>query len=455
MMPYDPDHGSLRAFDGNGHLTGKTFVAIAAMGYGFLHGAIAKVLIVCPSSVISVWPKEFTAFADFPYDVKVLDGPVAKRARELDSWPENRENLQAAVTNYEGVWRMMNSVIAWKPDFILCDEAHRIKTPGARQSKALHRLAGIAGYRMILTGTPVTQGPLDFWSMYHFLSPGYFGNSFYSFRNRYANMVEIGGPNGRFKKVVSYKNLDELAAKAHAIAYRITKAEALDLPEQVDVIRECTLESAAAKVYRDMVRESVAELESATIVTAANVLARLLRLSQITGGFVGGDDARLHQVSKAKLELLEDVLEDLIAAGKKVVIFARFTPEMRAIEDLLIKREIGYARIAGDVDMKTRGGEVMRFQEDAGCMVFLAQIQTAGLGITLTAADTAIYYSLSYSLADYDQSRSRIHRLGQKNACTYIHLVAKDTVDEQVIRALAGKRDIAAAVVDNWRALLR
>ena len=102
-----------------------------------------------------------------------------------------------------------------------------------------------------------------------------------------------------------------------------------------------------------------------------------------------------------------------------------------------------------------RGEMVRKFQEDEECRVFLAQIQTAGLGITLTAADTAIYYSLSYSFADYDQSRSRIHRIGQKNSCTYIHLVASGSVDEQILKALAEKRNIAATVVDNWRTLIR
>jgi len=425
------------------------------MGTAFSHRKIGRVLIVAPSSVVPVWPKEFEAYADFPFEMLVLSGSVSSRISRLNSWAKSDGALQITVINYEAIWRMVEAIKVWQPDMILCDESSRIKSAGARQSKALHKLAKVAKYRMILTGTPVTQGPLDFYSQYNFLSPGYFGTSYYSFRARYANMIEIGGPSGKFKKVVSYKNLDELTAKAHAIAFRITKAEALDLPEQIDIVRSCTLEPAAAKVYREMVRESVAELESETVVTAANVLSRLLRLSQIAGGFLGDDDKKVHKVSTAKMDLLEDILEDLLDAGKKVVIFVRFIPELAAIETLLNKKKVGFVRISGDVRQEDRGELVRIFQEDEECRVFLAQIQTAGLGITLTAADTAIYYSLSYSFADYDQSRSRIHRIGQKNSCTYIHLVASGTVDEQILKALAEKRSIATTVVDNWRTLIR
>ena len=170
---------------------------------------------------------------------------------------------------------------------------------------------------------------------------------------------------------------------------------------------------------------------------------------------MGDDEHNIHKISTAKMQLLEDILEDLLDAGKKVVIFVRFIPELAAIESLLNKKKVGCVRISGDVRQEDRGEMVRRFQEDEDCRVFIAQIQTAGLGITLTAADTAIYYSLSYSFADYDQSRSRIHRIGQKNACTYIHLWQVAPSMNRSLKALAEKRSIAATVVDNWRTLIR
>ena len=153
--------------------------------------------------------------------------------------------------------------------------------------------------------------------------------------------------------------------------------------------------------------------------------------------------------------LLEETLDDLIEAGKKVVVFARFVPEIEAIVKMLEKKKVAHGLIYGATPMDARGEMVESFQTDPAVKVFVAQVQTAGLGITLHAADTAIFYSLDYSFANYDQCRARIHRIGQKNNCTYIHLVANNTVDEKVLAALAEKKSLADQVVDNWRELLR
>ena len=200
----------------------------------------------------------------------------------------------------------------------------------------------------------------------------------------------------------------------------------------------------------ELLKENITVLSEEKVITAQNVLSRLLRLSQLTGGFVGtGEEAA--EVSSAKLNLLEETLKEIMAGGKKVVVFARFTAEIQAIKKMLERLNLNYAYIAGEVAQKLRGGEVERFQHDEDCKVFLAQTRTAGLGLTLTAADTAIFYSLDYSFADYDQARCRIHRIGQKNRCTYIHLLAQNTVDEKVLEVLKNKRSVADDVVDKWR----
>jgi SNF2 family DNA or RNA helicase len=425
---------------------GKTITAIAIAGRRFQRGEIQRCLVVAPASVVPVWPQEFNLHADFPHEVLVLEGPVAKREQALLNWRPEPGKLHVAVVNYEATWRMEEALAKWIPDMIICDESQRIKTPGAKQSKAMHRLGRIAKYRLILTGTPVTQGPLDFFSQYKFLDPGIFGNSYYAFRGRYAVM---GGYENR--QVVGYKNLPELIRKAHSIAFRVTKEEALDLPPFVNQVLYCELERKAMSIYTQLKKESVAELSSEKVLTATNVLSRLLRLSQITGGYLGDGEGGIEQVSKAKMKLLEETLNDLLGVGKKVIIFARFLPEITAIRKLLEKKGIDYEWIAGEVKMEDRGEAVRRFQEEPSCKVFVAQIQTAGLGITLTAADTAIFYSLDYSFANYDQARARLHRIGQRNSVTYIHLVARGTVDEKVLKALQKKKNVANEVVDNWR----
>lgn len=424
--------------------TGKTLISIGIAGYLYLQKEINKLLIVAPLSITKVWEEEFQKFADFDYQLEVLEGPTKEKSETLRNLFGIK--LQVAVVNYESCWRMEKEIALWKPDMIICDESSKIKNPQAKQSKALHRLGKISKHNMILTGTPVTNNPLDFFSQYKFLDESIFGGSYYSFRARYAIMGGYGN-----YQVVGYKNLPELTEKAHSIAFRITKKEALDLPEQVDVTRHVELEPMARAIYNQVERDSYAELSQGEVVVR-NVLTKLLRLSQITGGYIKDEFSEIEeQVSSAKLNALEEIIEECLDADKKVVVFARFISEIDAIIKMLKRYGIKYSLIRGDV--KDRASEVEKFQNDKDVKVFVGQLQTTGMGLTLTASDTAVFYSLSYNFADYEQAKARIHRIGQKNNCTYIHLIAKKTIDEKVMEALSKKKNIADLVVDNWKSL--
>ena len=185
-------------------------------------------------------------------------------------------------------------------------------------------------------------------------------------------------------------------------------------------------------------------------VTAANVLTRLLRLSQLTGGFLRSDDSeRPVPVSNAKLSALSDIVDGMAEEGKKLVIIARFLPEIDAIRKLLEQKTIHYSVVSGEI--KDRDEQVRLFQTDPDTTVFIGQIATAGLGITLTAADTMVFYSLDYSMSNFEQTKARIHRVGQRNPCTYIYLVAAGTVDEKVLKALRDKADLARILIDDYR----
>lgn len=400
-------------------------------------------LIVAPLSILGVWETEFAQFAAFDYALAVLTGDGAKKADTLRHM--NGTALQVAVVNYESAWRMEQELAAWGPDLIVCDEGHKIKTHNISASKAMHRLGAKAGYRLLLTGTLITNKAIDVFSPYKFLNPTIFGTSFYAFRSRYFDMVGYGNHTPVLKKSMEA----ELSARLHSIAYRAAKADCLDLPETTDVVRQVELEPAARKIYRSLVKESFAELASGEV-TAPNVLTRLLRLSQLTGGFLGSDEnAAVQQISSAKLSAMEDILESAVAEGQKLVIIARFLPEIRAICKELDGRGLRYACITGEV--QDRAAQVVQFQNDPDVPVFVGQIATAGLGLTLTAASTMVFYSLDYSMSNYEQAKARIHRVGQRNPCTYIHLIAKGTVDEKVLTALRNKADLAKALVDDCR----
>lgn len=426
--------------------TGKSLMTIAITGTLAQEKGVKRMLVVCPKSIVGVWEEEFRKFANYRYALTVLDGTISKKKSAFSFM--TGDALQVIVVNYESAWRLEKEITKWKPDLIVCDESSKIKNPGTSQSKAMHKLGKLTKYNIILTGTPITNNPLDIFSQYKFLDEDILGGSYYLFRNRYA---VFGGYQNH--QIIGYRHLAELVEKVHEIAYRIKIEDAVDLPPFIDETRTIKLEPKAQSIYTQIERDCYAALSADAEVTARNVLTQLLRLSQCTGGYIRDDVSGVAQaVSTAKLDALEDIIDTCQDEGKKVVVFARFVPEIEAIEKLLKKKDIGYALIYGATT--DRADQVKKFQEDEDCRVFIGQLQTTGMGLTLTAASVAVFYSLDFSYANYEQSRARIHRIGQKEKCLYVHLVCKGTVDERIMNALKHKGDVAKLMVDDWRTLI-
>jgi SNF2 family DNA or RNA helicase len=424
--------------------TGKTITAVAIAGELRNQGRIQRLLVVAPLSILGVWKDEFAKFAAFDYALAVLEGTASQKADTIRHMTGTA--LQVLVVNYESAWRLEAELAKWRPDMIICDEGHKIKSHGIAASKALHRLGAKAKHRLLLTGTVITNKPLDVFSQYKFADPRIYGPSFYLFRNRYFDMTGYGQHTPVMKRSMEA----EFTKRLHSIAFRATKAECLDLPETTDIVQHVDLEPTAMRIYRQLVRDSYAELGKGEI-TVTNVLTRILWLSQLTGGFLGGDGStRPEQISAAKLDALSDIVDSTESDGQKLVVIARFVPEIHAIGKLLSKKGIRYAQVSGEV--RDRDAQVAAFQNDAEVTVFIGQIATAGMGITLTAASTMVFYSMDYSMSNYEQTRARIHRVGQHRPCTYIHLIARDTVDEKVLQALRDKANLAKALVDDCRA---
>ncbi len=424
---------------------------------------------MCPLSICGVWEEEFEKFADFDYELAILKGNTAKKTELLQKMQGHR--LQVAVVNYESVWRLEKEIAKWNPDFIIADESHRIKTPNIAASKAMHRLGTKAKYKIILTGTIITNKAIDVFSQYKFVEPSIFGNSFYAFRNKYFDMVGYGG----YTPVLKESMKEELMEKLHSIAFKVTKADCLDLPPTTDIIRYTELEPKAINIYRSLVKDSFADrraaggnshtktcenreshacvedsYDSQNTITVTNVLTKLLRLSQLTGGFLGSDGCNIYQqVSKSKLEALEDIIDEAVQSGEKLVVIARFIPEIKAIEKLLNKKRILYSIVSGEI--KDREEQIRKFQNDPKVSVFIGQVSTASIGITLTAASTMVFYSMDYSMSNFEQTKARIHRAGQQKNCTYIYLIAKGTVDEKVLITLQNKANLAKNLIDEYK----
>lgn len=421
---------------------GKTLTTIGVIGSLYAAGRIRRVLVVAPLSIVSIWREELDKYADFAYETHILSGSTTKKAETLQHL--DGDALQVVIVNYESAWRLEQQLTQYAADLIVADEGHKLKTHNTKQSKAMHRLGARAKYRLLLTGTVITNKAIDVFSQYKFLNPAVFGQSFYAFRNRYFNMVGYGNHTPVLKREMEAELMDRL----HPIAYRTTKAECLDLPAATDIVRYVDLEPSAARLYRDLVKNSYAELAKGEV-TATNVLTRLLRLSQLTGGFLGDDNSIVTSVSAAKLDALSDIIDAAVNEDKKLVVIARFVPEIEAIEKLLQAKKLQYSLIRGGV--KERNVQVSEFQNNPDVRVFVGQIATAGLGITLTASSTMVFYSLDYSMSNFEQTKARIHRVGQKQNCSYLYLTAKGTVDEKVLRALRTKADLAKTLVDDYR----
>ena len=346
--------------------------------------------------------------------------------------------------NYESAWRLERELLRYNADLIIADEGHKIKSAQTSVSKSMHALGDRARYRMLLTGTLITNKEIDVFSQYRFINSDIFGTSFYAFRNRYFDMLGYGNHTPVFRKYLR----EDFLKKMHSVAYRVTKAECLDLPEITEEVRTVELEPKAMKLYSNLEKESYTQMAGSEV-SAVNVLTRLLRLSQITGGHLTDDEGDDNAVSTAKLDALADIVDSAVAEGKKLVVMARFIPELNDIQELLEKKGVGYAVVRGGV--KNRDEEIRRFQEDDDCRVFVGQIAAAGLGITLTAASTMVFYSLDYSMSNFEQAKARIHRVSQKENCLYIYLIAKNTVDRKVLRSLRNKVDLAKLLVDDYR----
>ena len=411
--------------------TGKTKVAIDLMD---AHG-YRRVLILCPLSVVAgVWPGEFAKHSAVPWTVLPLAHGSVK---DKQAWAEAAlatSERAAVVINYESVWREPFGSWAKKQpwDLVVMDESHRCKSPGGVSSRYCSRLSDRTPQRLALTGTPMPHSPLDIYAQYRALDKSIYGTSYARFKSRY---VVMGGWNN--KEIKGYQREEEFREKFYSISYRVEASEVLDLPPLLTVTRMCELGPKARKLYRTLERDFVADLEEGRI-TAANALTRLLRLQQMTSGYAHTEDDLDVEVDTTKAELLADLLEDM-DKDEPVVVFARFKNDLEVVHRV--------ARRLGRPSYEISGARKELSLWNDGGGVLAVQIQSGGLGIDLTQARYAVYYSMGFGLGDYLQSRARLHRPGQTRPVEIIHLVAVHTVDEKVMAALAAREQVIESIM--------
>jgi SNF2 family DNA or RNA helicase len=326
------------------------------------------------------------------------------------------------------------------------DESTTIKTPTAQRTKNILNLSKDAKYRRIMTGSPVTKNPLDLYTQCDFLSPWLLDfTSYYSFRNRYAQMKTLHMHGRQIQVVNGFKNLGELSDKLKSFSYRVLKEDCLDLPDKIFIKRQIQLTTDQRRLYEQMKKEAIAILEGKQS-TTVNTLTQLMRLHQITCGHFTADDGSLQKIANNRITELMNILEE---TEGKAIIWAHYQHDIKNIIKE-VEKVHGPGSIVdyyGLTPKETRQPNIKRFMNDPKCRFFVGTPATGGYGITLTAANTVIYYSNGYDLEKRLQSEDRAHRIGQTKSVTYVDLMADDTVDEKIVKALRKKINIASEVL--------
>jgi SNF2 family DNA or RNA helicase len=435
--------------------TGKTKVLIdnAAMLYD--KGKVNGVLIVAPKGVIGTWYNQElpTHLPDHIENMTVLwQANITKTQREkLDSLFQTGEELHILIMNVEAFSTQKGVDFAAK--FLSChntlmviDESTTIKNPSAKRTKNIVRLSTKAKYRRIMTGSPVTKNPLDLYSQCEFLSSWLLEfSSYYAFRNRYAEMKTLHMHGRSIQVVDKFKNLGELSDTLKKFSYRVLKEDCLDLPDKIYMKRNIKLSPDQFRLYEQMKKEALAILNGKQT-TTVNALTQLMRLQQITCGHFTADDGSTQPIANNRLSELMSVLDE---TEGKAIIWAHYQYDITNIIKEIVK-EYGPGSVVdyyGLTPQNERDTNREKFQSDPKCRFLVGTPATGGYGLTLTAANTVIYYSNGYDLEKRLQSEDRAHRIGQKKAVTYVDINAEDTVDEKIVKSLRKKINIASEVL--------
>lgn len=457
-QPYAHQHEALiRSYDKSNFAyfmemgCGKSKVLIDNIVWLYENSKIDTAVIVAPKGVYRNWevseiPVHFPE--EVPHEVYVWNpNPNKATARRLTDAIKKREKLRILLVNVEGfatskVQKYLGAFTQGSTFLLAVDESTTIKNPKAKRTRNLLTLGLGAAYKRILTGSPVTKSPLDLYSQCAFLNPDLLGfKSYWSFQNRYAMTRTQRMGNHSFTQVVGYRNLPELSDKLMTFSYRVTKEDALDLPDKIYTFREVAMTDDQARHYGSLKGAAIALLEDGALVTASEVMTKLLRMQQVLCGHLRTDDGELVEIKSNRIQAMLDTIEEMTG---KVIIWSRFRYDIQNIVQAL-KKVHGSGTVVsyyGDTKDEERQAAIQSFQH-GDARFFVANPQTAGYGLTLTAATNVIYYANDYNLETRWQSEDRCHRIGQNNKVLYVDLVVPGTVDINIAKALKSKISLA------------
>lgn len=422
-----------RAFCFNEAGTGKTSAAIWAADYLMNKGVIKKVLVICPLSIMySAWQADVFKTA-MHRTCGVAHGSASKRKKILD------EGYDFTVINYDGTTVILSELQQAKFDLIIVDEANSYKTPSTRRWKTLAKLIEPTTWLWMMTGTPAAQSPVDAFGLAKLVSPARVPKFSTAWRDRVMAQVS------KFKWVPKSIATDEVF-RALQPAVRYTKKECLDLPDIVHQMRDVELTPQVVKYYSELKKQLLIEAAGEQI-SAVNAAASLSKLLQISAGAVYTDKHDVVQFDVSpRLSALSEVLEE---TTNKVVVFVPFLHSIDVVSEYLTKEGITNDVIKGAVTARDRSVIIDRFQRETDPRVLIIQPQSAAHGITLTAADTVVFWSPVMSVETYLQCIARIERVGQVNKMLVVHLRGSE-VERKMYEMLQGKVNSHQKLVDLY-----
>jgi SNF2 family DNA or RNA helicase len=457
--------------------SGKSKMAIDKLSCHFIEGQIKAILMVCPCSVRHVWITQFLEHCPLDYELKII--PSSKELtkgvlKELNEYVNIKsDKLKVLVVGTESLQQVGGKALKIATEFmglnsaaVVVDEAHDIKNAEASRSKNLFNITRKSPYRIVMTGTPVSQGILDLYGLFQFLEPNIIGiGDYWSFKRRYAITQDIQVDGRRFKKIVGYQNIDELMDLIRPFTYQVTKEEAAkELPEKIRLKRYVTMNKEQVQVYNDIRKKRVADVMNdkgqPVGVVINHVLAAFTALQQIAGGFVSRGTGQYNNSGKEiretlpvtktnpKITELKKVIDELDDT-EQVIIWCRYRAEVALIQKELSGYKTNKFKHDSVVYLdKTAAerSEIEKAMDRKEIRYFISTPNSGGTGLTMNTVAYVVYFSNSQRLLYREQSEDRNHRIGQQRNVTYIDIIAEKTVDERILTSLKDKKDLSEYV---------
>ncbi|MEA5115669.1 MAG: DEAD/DEAH box helicase [Geobacteraceae bacterium] len=433
---YIDQHQEVALFDEQG--LGKTKIVIEALCHAMKCGDIEGALVVAPMSLLYNWEQEVEKHS-FLIPIVLKGTKREKRYKFLTG-------ANFYITNYEAIIAELDRIKRFCKSFkiaIVLDESARIKDPLTRTAKVLFELRSYSAKRIIISGTPVANKPVDLWAQYFFLDGGkLFGNDFQTFKSK------LNERNSGYSI-----HLQDLQLKVASNSIRRCKNDVLELPDKKFTniyVELCGRQLEMYNKLREELRLKVANISGQIVIDEAeNILKKLLRLTQIASNPALIDKS--YSEDPIKFQLLDNLISDVISRGEKAIVWTGFVENI-----MLLKNRFSIHKplvIYGIIPIKERADIVKKFQESDSYKLLIANPSAAREGLTLTKANNCIYLDRNFNLVDYLQSQDRIHRISQKKICYIYKLLAKNSIDEYIDRIIDVKKDIAQFVQGDSKSI--